>query len=95
MLTRESDEVNELATHRIPDTVSATIEELLKLSSSDRIDIAMALWERLSDEERDAQFVLTDELKAELDRRWERYLANPASAVSREEFRERLKRRRK
>ncbi|MCC7370460.1 MAG: addiction module protein [Chloroflexi bacterium] len=86
--------MNELATQRLPDTVSATIDELLKLSSSDRVDIAMALWESLSDEERDAQFDLTDEVKAELDRRWERYLANPQSAMSREEVLERLKHRR-
>jgi putative addiction module component (TIGR02574 family) len=95
MLNQTRTEVRRVATHRIPDTVSATIDELLKLSSSDRIDIALALWESLTDEERDAQFVLTDELRAELDRRWERYLANPESAVPREEVRERLKHRRK
>lgn len=81
MLNQTRAEVRRVATHRIPETVSATIEELLKLSSSDRIDIAMALWESLSEEERDSQFVLTDELKAELDRRWEEHLTNPETAI--------------
>lgn len=95
MLRKECAEVSELATQRDADTVSATIDELLKLSSSERIDIAMALWDSLSEEERDAETVLTDAQKAELDRRWERYLANPQSAVPREEVRERVRQRRK
>jgi len=41
----------------------------------------MALWESLSDAERDAQIHLTDEDRAELDRRWAEHLENPDSAV--------------
>lgn len=58
-----------------------TLDELLKLPASERADIALALWESLTDTERDAEFVLTDELKAELDRRWEEHLANPGAAI--------------
>ncbi|MGE3272679.1 MAG: addiction module protein [Chloroflexota bacterium] len=73
--------MNELATHRTPDIVSETIHQLLKLSSSDRIEIAMALWESLSDAEREAEIVLTDEQKAELDRRWAEHQADPSSGI--------------
>lgn len=70
-----------MATHQIPDKLSKTMEELLKLPPGDRIDLAMALWDSLSDDERGSQFALSDELKAELDRRWEEHLANPEAAI--------------
>jgi len=60
---------------------SSPLSELLKLPAADRADLAMALWESLSDTQRDADLVLTDEQRAELDRRWAEHLANPASAV--------------
>jgi len=41
----------------------------------------MALWESLSDAEREAQIHLSDEDGAELDRRWAEHLANPGSGV--------------
>ena len=41
----------------------------------------MALWNRLTDVEREAQFELTDEQRAELDRRWAQHVADPSSAV--------------
>lgn len=40
-----------------------------QLSASDRIDLALDLWERLDDDERDAAFPMTPDLAAELDRR--------------------------
>lgn len=63
------------------DTLSDTLDALLKLPASDRAELAMALWDSLTDAEHDAEFVLTDELKAELDRRWEEHLANPEAAI--------------
>ena len=36
---------------------------------------------RLTDVEREAQFELTDEQRAELDRRWAQHVADPSSAV--------------
>ena len=60
---------------------SSPLSELLKLPAADRADLAMALWESLSDTQRDADLVLTDEQRAELDRRWAEHVANPASAI--------------
>jgi putative addiction module component (TIGR02574 family) len=41
----------------------------------------MALWESLSDDERDRALDLTDKQRAELDRRWNEHLENPDSAI--------------
>ncbi len=46
-----------------------TLTELLKLRAEERAEIAMALWEMLTDAEREAEFVLTPAQEAELDRR--------------------------
>ncbi len=78
--------------------VAAAIEEgvplkavLLKLSAANRADLAMTLWESLSDQERDAAGELSDEEKAELDRRWAEHVANPESAIPWSEVRRRLR----
>ena len=60
---------------------SSPLTELLKLPAGDRIDLAMALWDSLSDVEREAELGLTDEQRAELDRRWAEHVANPGSAI--------------
>lgn len=60
---------------------SSPLTELLKLPAGDRVDLAMALWDSLSDGEREAQLVLTDEQRVELDRRWAEHVANPGSAI--------------
>src|SRR5690606_17417916 len=44
------------------------LSELLKLSSQERAELALALWESLTDAERHAEFSLTPEDEAELDR---------------------------
>jgi putative addiction module component (TIGR02574 family) len=41
----------------------------------------MAVWESLSDAEREVQIHLSDEDRAELDRRWAEHLANPGSGT--------------
>jgi putative addiction module component (TIGR02574 family) len=51
-------------------------------------------WNSLTDAEREAHAVLTDEQKAELDRRWAEHLADPDSAISWEELKRRLRDRR-
>src|SRR6266542_533274 len=78
--------------------VAAAIEEgvplkavLLKLSAANRADLAMALWESLSDQQRDAATELSDEQKAELDRRWAEHLAKPDSAIPWSEVRRKLR----
>lgn len=67
-----------------------TIDELLKLSAMERAEIAMALWESLTDAEREAELALTPEQEAELDRRLAEHIANPGSAIPWDEVRRKL-----
>ena len=67
-----------------------TLSELLKLPPRERAELAMALWESLTDAEREAELVLTPEQETELDRRLAEHIANPASAVPWEEVRRKL-----
>jgi putative addiction module component (TIGR02574 family) len=57
------------------------LTDLLKLPADDRAELAIALWESLTDAERDGVFDLTDERRRELDRRWQEHQRNPTSAV--------------
>ena len=66
------------------------LSELFKLPASERAELAMALWESLTDAERDAELTLTPEQAAELDRRWAEHLADPSSATPWEEVRRML-----
>ena len=70
--------------------LSNTLATLLKLPARDRVELAMALWESLTDTEREAEFVLTPEQEAELDRRLHEHVANPGSAIPWEEVRRKL-----
>ena len=67
-----------------------TLRKLLDLPATDRIDIAMALWDSLTPAEQEAEFDLTPEQRAELDRRLAEHIADPASAVPWEEVRRKL-----
>ena len=67
-----------------------TLSELLKLPPGERAERAMALWESLSDREREAELALTPDQEAELDRRLAEHLADPGSAIPWEEVRRRL-----
>ena len=69
---------------------SSPLTELLKLPASDRAGLAMALWESLSDAEREGEFQLSEGDRAELDRRWAEHLENPDSAVPWSEVRSKL-----
>jgi putative addiction module component (TIGR02574 family) len=55
--------------------------DLLKLPAGDRADLAMSLWESLSDSEREGQLELSEAERAELDRRWAEHLENPGSGI--------------
>jgi putative addiction module component (TIGR02574 family) len=50
---------------------------LIKLPAAERAELAITLWDSLSDAERDAEFALTPEL----DRRWAAHLDDPSSAI--------------
>ncbi len=60
---------------------SSPLTDLLKLPAGDRAELAMALWDSLTDSERETELQLTDEQRAELDRRWAEHVANPGSAI--------------
>ena len=64
--------------------------DLQKLPADDRAELAMALWESLTDAERGGVFELTDEQRRELDRRWQEHQRNPSSAVPWSEVRLKL-----
>jgi putative addiction module component (TIGR02574 family) len=66
------------------------LPQLLKLSAGDRADLAMALWESLTEGEREGQLALADEQRAELDRRWAEHIENPGSAIPWSEVRRKL-----
>ena len=69
---------------------ATTVSTLLKLPASERASIAMALWDSLTDAERDAEFVLSPEQEMELDRRWAAHLEDSASTIPWNEVRRRL-----
>jgi putative addiction module component (TIGR02574 family) len=61
--------------------MSLSLSELLKLPPGQRAEIAMALWESLSEVERDAELGLTPQEAAELDRRWAEHVERPESGI--------------
>ena len=75
---------------RIGRILRDTLMKLLELPATERIDLAMALWDRLTPAEQEAEFDLTPEQRAELDRRLAEHIADPASAVPWEEVRRKL-----
>lgn len=66
------------------------LTDLLKLPADDGVEIAIALWESLSEAERDCAFDLTDEQRAELDRRWEGPQPNRGATVTWSQVRKKL-----
>jgi putative addiction module component (TIGR02574 family) len=69
---------------------SSPLSQLLKLPAGDRAELAIALWESLSDAERTGALELTDAQRAELDRRWAEHLEHPDSAIPWSEVRRKL-----
>jgi putative addiction module component (TIGR02574 family) len=66
------------------------LAELLKLPAGERAELAIILWESLTDGERDAELEVGSEERAELDRRWAEHLADPKSAIPWHEVQRRL-----
>jgi putative addiction module component (TIGR02574 family) len=69
---------------------ASPLPDLLKLPADARAELAMALWDSLSDDERDRTLDLTDQQRAELDQRWNEHLEHPGSAVPWAEVRAKL-----
>ena len=67
-----------------------TLTKLLELPATERVDIAMALWDSLASAEQEAEFDLTLEQRAELDRRLAEHIADPTSAIPWNEVRRKL-----
>jgi putative addiction module component (TIGR02574 family) len=67
-----------------------TLTKLLELPATERIDLAMALWDSLRPAEQEAAFALAPEQCAELDHRLAEHIADPASSVPWDEVRRRL-----
>lgn len=70
---------------------SSNLANLLKLPADERAELAMALWDSLTDQERESELELSSDQQAELDRRWAEHLANPESAIPWEEVRRKLR----
>jgi putative addiction module component (TIGR02574 family) len=70
--------------------MSHLLSELLKLPAGERAQLAMALWESLSDAERECELELTSNEAAELDRRWMEHVQRPQSAIPWDDARRRL-----
>jgi len=67
-----------------------TLMKLLELPPAERVDLAMALWDSLTPAQQEAEFELTPEQRAELDRRLAEHIADPASAIPWDEVRRKL-----
>jgi putative addiction module component (TIGR02574 family) len=61
--------------------MATMLSELLSLPADKRADLAIALWESLSESEREATLPIDPGLAAELDRRWAEHVADPESAI--------------
>jgi putative addiction module component (TIGR02574 family) len=68
----------------------ASLSELLKLPAGERAELAMALWESLSEAAREGELDLTAEQAAELERRWTEHVQRPESSTPWDDVRRRL-----
>jgi putative addiction module component (TIGR02574 family) len=64
--------------------------ELLKLSPSERVDLALALWESLDEPDREAALALTPDQATEFERRLAEHRADPGSAIPWEDVRKKF-----
>ena len=72
--------------------MTPSLSPLLKLPASDRAELAMALWDSLSEaeRERELELELTPEEGHELDRRWMEHVLRPESSIPWAEVRRKL-----
>jgi putative addiction module component (TIGR02574 family) len=69
---------------------SSVLAQLLRLPPGDRADLAMALWESLSDDDREGELALSPEQRAELDRRLADHEMRPDNVVPWSDVRRKL-----
>jgi len=60
-------------------SVARIKSDFRNLTRDDKIQLVQDLWDEIED--KDAAFVLTPEQEAELDARYQRYLADPSTAI--------------
>ena len=70
--------------------MSPSLSELLKLPAGERAELAMALWESLSETEREIELALTPEDAAKVDRRSADCVERPESGIPWEDVRRKL-----
>ncbi|WP_259729339.1 MULTISPECIES: addiction module protein [Synechococcales] len=66
------------------------MSDLLQLPQSERLALAIALWDSLDDQARDGALPVDPSLFAELDRRWATHRDNTEAAVRWDEVRSQL-----
>lgn len=69
-------------------TVEQAIKDISALPPNDQLRVVQAIWDRLPE---GVGTELTESQRAELDLRWAEYRADPSTALSEEEFRERIR----
>ena len=69
-------------------TVEQVINHISALPPSDQLRVVQAIWDQLP---KDVGTELSAAQQAELDRRWAEYKADPSSALTEDEFRERIR----
>ena len=62
-------------------------DDILKLTVAERLDLIDTIWDSITD---DADLLLTDAKRREIDRRLDQYAVNPPSLSSWEEVRARI-----
>ena len=70
---------------------ATSLSELLSLPPDARAELAIALWESLSDEQREAKLSLQPDQMTELGLRWAAHVADPTSAIPWEAVRRKLR----
>lgn len=66
------------------------MDALLRLPESERVDLALALWESLEEGSRETALALTSEQVTELDRRLAEHRQDPSTAIPWEEVRKKF-----
>jgi putative addiction module component (TIGR02574 family) len=69
-------------------TLEQVISEVSTLSPADQLRLVQEIWDRLP---KDVGTQLTSAQQFELDRRWSEYKTHPSTALTEEDFRERVR----